>query len=198
MATKLENLQLEIAHFNAFKRYLPNFVNLDTKTLEILLEMGMIEVSSAFERAIAEFSGSDVVSLDHADLSCGSDAKLVTVRTCNYGTTYSAPVSGIHNKTGDLLVQVYERKRNEFYWFRLPYETYYHIPKTSNIEIPFELNGRPRRRNKKLFNPWEFECKSFEEMCNINPLTPKAQKDSMFLKLFEIDTALKMQKGTHN
>lgn len=187
MATKLENLYLEIAHFNSFKHYLPNFSKLNQNTVQMLLEMGIVEVSSAFEQAIANFSGTEVLSLDSADLSCGSDAKLATVRTCNYGSSYSAPVTGIHNKTGDLLVQVYERKQDKFYWFRLPYETYSHIPKTSNIEIPFKLDGTPRRKNKKQFNPWDHECVSFEEMCNNLPQTPQVKRNTMFDALFVVD-----------
>jgi hypothetical protein len=148
--------------------------------------MGIIEVSSAFERAIAEFTGTDVVSLDHADLSCGSDAKLATVRTCSYGKSYSAPVSGIHNKTGDLLVQVYERKQENFYWFRIPHEAYCEIPKTSNIEIPFDLSGKPRRKNTKTFNPWYHECDSFEEMCSTTPATTIAKANSRLLNIFTV------------
>lgn len=184
MATKLENLELEIAHFNSFKEYLPCYSELNLDTVQILLEMGLIEVSSAFEQAIANYNGTNVVSLDHADLSCGSDAKLATVRTSSYGKSYSAPVSGIYNKTGDLLVQVYERKQNKFYWFRLPNNTYCHIPKTSNIEIPFDSNGNPRRRNNKEFNPWDHECMSFEEMCSNLPVTRQTKRDEIFLKFF--------------
>lgn len=188
MATKLENLELEIAHFDSFKHYLPCYNELDQTTLQRLLEMSLIEVSTAFEQAIANFSGTSVVSLDNADLSCGSDAKLASVRTCTYGRSYSAPVSGIHTKTGDLLVQVYERKQHKFYWFRLPNRTYCHIPKTSNIEIPFALNGTPRRSNKKEFNPWDHECMSFEEMCSDLPMTKQAKRDEMFDSMFDIDT----------
>lgn len=178
MATKLENLNLEIAHFNKFKEYLPKFEQLDLLTVQIMLEMGIVEVSSAFEQAIAEYSGTEVISEDHADLSCGSDAKLATVRTCNYGNTYSAPVSGIANKRGNLLVQVYERKQDKFYWFVLPYKSYKNIPKTSNIEIPFDLDGNPRRTNKKENNPWLHESKSFEAMCK------GETKNKFFLKSY--------------
>jgi len=165
MATKLENLELEIAHFNAFKDYLPNYNSLDQHTLKMMLEMGIVEVSSAFERAIAECSGTEVISKDYADLSCGSDTKLSTVRTCSYGCVYSAPVTGIHGKTGDLLVQVYERKAEQFYYFRIPNSAYRHIPKKSNIEIPFELDGTPRRKNKQYVNMWKFEKESMEHLC---------------------------------
>ena len=165
MATKQDNLYLEIAHFNKFKNKISEYNNMCEKTINKLLELGLIEVSTAYETAIANIAGTQVISKDHADLSCGSDAKLSTVRTCSNGKSYSAPVTGIHNKTGDLLVQVYERKQEKFYYFRLPNETYAHIPKSSNIEIPFALDGTPRKQNRKQHNPWEYECASFDNMC---------------------------------
>jgi hypothetical protein len=183
MANKLENLELEIAHFNQFKDYLPNVDSLDQATLDTLLQTGIIEVSTAFEIAIANYAGTEVISQDHADLSCGSDAKLSTVRTCTYGTVYSAPVTGIYNKTGDLLVQVYERKREVTYWFRIPYSEYAHIPRTSNIEIPFAMDGTPRRSNRKEYNPWDHECNSFEAMCLGQ--TVKAKTTATFNEFFE-------------
>ena len=170
MATKQENLHLQIAHFKQFMKYIPGFNQMDASTVYELLSLGLIEVSTAFETAIANKSGTEVISQDHADLSCGSDAKLSSVRTASYGTVYSAPVTGIHNKTGDLLVQVYERKQDKFYYFRLQDISYCHIPRSSNIEIPFELDGTPRRHNKKQNNPWLHECESFTDMCGVDSL----------------------------
>ena len=167
MATIADNLNLQIAHFSAFKNYIPKINKMDITTVDTLLKTGLIEVSTAFEHAIAHLSGTKVISQNHADLSCGSDAKLSTVRNCSYGRAYSAPVTGIHNKTGDLLVQVYERKQNKFYYFRIPYHSYSHIPKSSNIEIPFTLDGNPRRSNKW----WAYEVDTFEQMClNVAPV----------------------------
>lgn len=183
MANKLENLDLELAHFEQFKEYLPKFNSLDQDTLNTLLNIGIIEVSTAFEIAIANYSGTKVISMDHADLSCGSDAKLATVRTCTYGTVYSAPVTGIHNKTGDLLIQVYERKQDITYWFRIPHSEYSHIPRTSNIEIPFTIDGTPRRSNRKEYNPWKYECNSFEDMCLGK--TSESKKEELFSELFQ-------------
>jgi len=63
----------------------------------------------------------------------------------------------------------FERKYNKFYYFFIPYSSYAHIPKTSNIEIPFELDGTPRRKNKCKINWWSHEVKSFEEICQPIP-----------------------------
>ena len=161
MATLAQNLNLQIAHFSAFQKYLPKINRMDITTLDTLLKTGLIEVSTAFEHAIANLSGTKVISQNHADLSCGSDAKLSTVRTCTYGRQYSAPVQGIHNKTGNLLVQVYERKQNKFYYFRIPNYSYSHIAKNSNIEISFFLDGTPRRTNKW----WKYEVDTSNNMC---------------------------------
>jgi len=166
MATKLENLPLEIAHFQAFRKYIPKNETLCVDSVKTLLEMGALQISTLFEHALANYCGTEVTSTDEADLSCGADAKLTTVRTYRYGKSYGAPVTGVYTKTGDLLVQCYERKQNKFYYFRIPRVAYCHIPKTSNIEIPFYLDGTPKRENACAVNWYQFECASFEDMCN--------------------------------
>lgn len=165
MATKAENLHLDIAHFSAFQKYISTLKDLDQATILAMLQLGIVEVSTAFEHALADIMGTTVISKDWADLSCGSDAKLTSVRTSSYGTAYSAPVTNIKNKTGDLLVQCYERVQNKFYYFRIPNSAYSHIPPTSNIEIPFELDGTPRRINRCSVNWWKFEMPSFNAVC---------------------------------
>lgn len=167
MATKQANLPLQIAHFKQFMQWIPAFNNIPKSSLQEVLSGGLFEVSTCFETAIAKVCGTQVISQDEADLSCGSDAKLATVRTSAHGKVYSAPVTGIHNKIGDLLVQVYERKQEKFYYFRIPYDSYCNIPKSSNIEIPFELDGSPRKHNRKQNNPWDYECDSFLDMCGV-------------------------------
>jgi hypothetical protein len=167
MATKLENLDLEIAHFDNFKKYIPGYEGLCKKTVEALLQLGILQVSTAFEQALSKVGGHEMVSADRGDLYKNgkySDAKLSTVRTKNYGRSYTAPVASIFNKTGALRVQVYERKQEQFYYFSIPRRTYIDIPKTSNIEIPFEMDGTPRRVNRSQVNWWKYEVDSFREM----------------------------------
>ena len=172
MATKLENLHLEIAHFDHFKQYIPGYKQCCERTVEKLLQAGILQVSTAFELALAKVGQHKMVSADCGDLykdGVYSDAKLSSVRTCSYGKSYSAPVTNIHNKTGALRVQVYERKQNKFYYFSIPHNAYLHIPKTSNIEIPFELDGTPRRIPMRSVsqNWWNYEVKSFKLMAVI-------------------------------
>ena len=169
MATKLDLLDLEIAHFNHFKQYIPNYNTHCDATITQLLKMGGLQVSTLFEHALANIGGHELVSLDKGDLYRSgkySDAKLSSTRTSSRGTQYGAQVQGIHNKTGTLRVQVYERKQNKFYYFVIPRRAYIDVPKSSNIEIPFEMNGDPRRIPKRAVyvNWWRYEVASWEEL----------------------------------
>lgn len=167
MATKLENLDLEVAHLNHFLHHIPGVDDFCRQTVESLTRLGVIQVSTAYEHALANVGGYEVVSLDSADLSDGPDAKLTTVRTSSRGKSYSAPVSDVHGKSGAMRVQVFERKFSAFYYLVIPNNAYSAIPHTSNIEIPFELDGEPRRKPKgrrTYANWWDFEVGSFEEL----------------------------------
>ena len=166
MATKLENLELERAHFLHFKEHLPGYASLDKFTVQTLLDLGLLQVSTAFEYALANCGGHSVISEDQADISDGSEAKLSSVRTSSYGTSYSANVSNTKNKTGMLRVQVYERKLKQFYYFLIPHSAYCQVSSTSNIEIPFLLDGTPKRSYSpvRLPNWWKYEVSSFFEL----------------------------------
>lgn len=167
MATKLENLELEVAQFNNFKKYIPGMNRCCEQTVAKFLSMGLIQVSTAFEHAVASVGGNQVVSEDSHDISDGSDTKLSCVRTARYGTLYSAPITNIKGKTGKLRVQVYERKQDKFYYFVIPNRAYRDIPTSSNIEIPFEMDGSPRRipaRQRTYANWWKYEVNDFKEL----------------------------------
>ena len=53
MTTKMENLELDIAHFNNIVDYLPEIDKCSKKTINNLLRLGIIQVSTAFEQALA-------------------------------------------------------------------------------------------------------------------------------------------------
>jgi hypothetical protein len=176
MATKLENLDLEKAHFYNVYKHLPGADNWCLKTIEEVLNLGLLQVSTAFEQAIVHTGGHTLISEDCADIRCNNgeyaDAKLCTVRTSSKGTKYSAPIFGHATKRGSLRVQVYERKLNNFYYFVIPEPAYKQVSKDSSLEIPFELDGTPRKiplRAKSLPNWWDFETSNFELMCNKSP-----------------------------
>ena len=169
MATRLELLDLEVKHFLHFIDRIPGMNTCCKDTVKHLLELGVLQVSTAFEHALAQEGGHKVVSQDRGDLyrtGAYSDAKLSSVRTSGYGKKYSAQVSSIHNKTGVLRVQVYERKQDRFYYFAIPRRAYIDVPRTSNIEIPFELDGIPRRKPKRAVyvNWWRYEVQTWMEM----------------------------------
>ena len=171
MAVKMEHLPLEVAHLDNFKNYIPGFSQLCTNTVHTLTSLGGLQVSTLFEHALANAGGHNVVSLNKGDLEKNglfSDAKLSTVRETRFKQQYSAPVSGIFNKVGTLRVQVYERKQHKFYYFAIPYDAYKHIPKTSNIEISFFLDGTPRRIPSRavMVNWWDYEVIDFATMAN--------------------------------
>lgn len=170
MATIMSQLHLEKAHFNNFKEHLPGYSTMCEKTLAKILKLGIVEVSTAFERAISKVGKIKVISEDHADFSDGSDAKLTSVRTFNYDLSYSSQVSGLKNKTGTLRIQCYERKTKKFYYFKIPGDAYEHQRnlKKPALEIPFNLDGTPRRVPMRHCNHnfWEFEVSSFEEMAS--------------------------------
>lgn len=167
MATSIKHLHLELAHLDHFKDKIPGIKNLCTTTLAHLSSLGGLQVSTLFEHALANEGGHELVSLDKGDLERNgeySDAKLATARTCSNGTTYSAPVKGLHTKVGPLRVQVYERKQHKFYYFVIPNSAYSHIAKSSNIEIPFDLDGTPRRITSRTVavNWWDFEVSDWK------------------------------------
>jgi hypothetical protein len=126
---------------------------------------GLLETAIQVEGGLKRLNA---MGKDYVD---ASDAKLITVRISSNGTSYSAPVCNIKCKKGYLRVLCYERKLDRWYFFLIPYEAYKHISKTSNIEIPFNLDGTPRRINKCDVNWWLFEKDTFKDICvSVTPI----------------------------
>jgi len=127
-------------------------------------EMKLLSTGSLLEQAIStrkKLTRHNTIGKDFVD---GSDAKSSSVRWMSNNKTYSAQIADIYNKKGLLRCVVYERLLDKFYYFLIPYEAYKHIPKTSNIEVPFNLNGTPRKNAKgiKNVNWWQFEVSNFD------------------------------------
>lgn len=161
MANRSELIKLEIAHYENFKKYLPKYNILCTSSLEYLLSIGGLKISTLFEHAVSTVSGLTVVDLDQADWSDGSEGKLSSVRVRSYGKIYSAPISNIKNKQGLIRSQVYERKTKTFYYFTIPYSAYKNLKSKTSIEIPFNHDGTPQLRSKW----WKYKQPTFEQMC---------------------------------
>ena len=171
MTRREVKLHLDHAHFNNFKQYLPFSSDICEKTLNILLEHGMIDVPAAFEVALSTVNNIAIIDEYHADFEDGCDAKMVTTRNRggNREIRYSAPIGKIKNKTGDLLVQVYEKTQHKFYYFVIPFSAYSNVinsTKNSKIEILFNSDGSPRRTATKLKyeNWWDYEVDKFEDL----------------------------------
>jgi hypothetical protein len=94
-----------------------------------------------------------------------SDAKLSSVRISGKGTKYGAPITNLHRKGGYIRAVVYERKQDKFYFFLIPFSAYFHISKTSNIEVPFNMDGSPKKKNKCKVNWWDYNKETFDEIC---------------------------------
>lgn len=164
MATKNSSIILEKTHFDAFKQQWSMY-HQHSYSVETMVNIGVLQVSTAYEHALAEGAGLEVVSEDTHDLSDGSDAKLCTARY--HGgivyPKYGIPVTNIHGKTGDLRVQGLEPQTGEIYRFVFPRSSYEHLSKKSNIEIPFDLNGTPLRSN----HWWRYEVQDWDQLCNL-------------------------------
>lgn len=162
MANRTELIKLELAHYENFKKYIPHYADLCASSLNYLVSIGGLKISTLFEHAVAHFAKFTVVDLDHADWSDGSEGKLSSARLRSYGKIYSAPISNIKNKRGLIRCQVYERKTEKFYYFTIPHSAYKNLKSKTSIEIPFELDGSPKKTNKW----WKYyEQPTFEKMC---------------------------------
>ena len=152
MATKPQSIHLEVKHFESFKQHVPKYNQMCPKTLSLLLEMGMLQVSTCFEHALGYANGSIVVNEDHCDLSDGSDAKLCSTQV--HRGKCDTHVSNITGKRGKLRVQVLDQQTSMVYWFVIPYEAYKHL---KVLEISFNIDGTPKRTSKW----WRYEVSSF-------------------------------------
>ena len=161
MATTLAQIEYEIKHFRNFQQYLPKYNAMCTKTIDTLLYNGMIQVSTAFEHALAKVGKFEVVSESYRDGSDGSDAKLVTSQF--HRGRCDAIVSNTKNKTGKLRIQIYEKHQDKFYYFVIPQSEH---SKVTCLEIPFHEDGTPKRItcHGHITKWWVFEVNTFKEL----------------------------------
>jgi hypothetical protein len=193
MSTTANATPLEVLHLEQFRQHIPGYDKMDPKTIEALAEMGGLQVSTLFELAIANVSGWLHESKLGQDLADGSDAKYITCRTHSTGSCYGARISNLHNKRGDIRVQVLCPKGdlngvNQFFYFIIPYKEYKHIKTASgNLEIPFEKDGTPNRRSKNKstgLNLWIYEVPDFIRMAHSTSDMEAQKRMPMSAKLF--------------
>lgn len=138
---------------------------------QLVIETELISAGTMLEQAISVKKGIVRINTEKMDFPDGSDAKTTSVRTCSNGKKYGAPIHNIQNKIGLLRVVAYERIQQKFYYFLIPHEAYKDIPKTSNIEIPFNLDGSPKRTSNRIKNVnwWTFEVPDFDGILSDTP-----------------------------
>jgi hypothetical protein len=137
---------------------------------QLVIETELISAGTMLEQAISVKKGIVRINTEKMDFPDGSDAKTTSVRISNHGKSYGAPIHNIQNKIGLLRVVAYERIQHKFYYFLIPHAAYKDIPKSSNIEIPFNLDGSPKRTSKRIKNVnwWTFEVPNFEGiLCDV-------------------------------
>lgn len=123
----------------------------------------LLSAGKLLEAAISKCKGLERFDTVGKDFVDGSDAKSSSVRWSSNHKSYSANISDVSNKKGLLRCMVYERITDRFYYFLIPHAAYKHISSTSNIEIPFNHDGLPKRDAKfRNVNWWDFEVPDFD------------------------------------
>lgn len=180
MATRAISHDLDNAYIRHLLPKIKGYDKQDASTIEWAIELGLMQASTVAEHAVASVGGHQVVSEDSHDISNGCDVKLATVREYSDFSRYGAGVRNFQNKTGDLLVIVYERHQERFYYFRIPHSAYSNL---KEVCIPFLSDGSPHRDVPVTYHNrtgkqkwWKYEKATFEEMV-IADLTHVAGKN---------------------
>lgn len=189
MATTDEYVKYDIRFFEEFAPYLmSDYTKTELKGVRRAVEQGLIQRERLVELAISAVSGVHMDSTAGRDLADGTDVKTVTSSYKNNnlkkGTwTHSYPIRRVSSKTGALRVVAYNRLLDEFYYFLIPFGAYRHINHTLEIVAetfsgPSFIKNRPPFTGipRKHLQWWQYECKSFEEMCLTTPNKVRVRK----------------------
>jgi len=178
MATTDEYVKYDIRFFEEFMQYL-DFDEADMNGLRKAVEMGLVQRDRLVELAISKIGKISMDSTAGQDLADTTDVKTVVSGIRNNDTyrgcwTHSFPVRKIANKNGPLRVVAYNKLLDKFHYFFIPREAYSHCKYT--VEIIVEqfsgmYDGEPDWTGmpKKHRQWWQYEVRSFEEMCSIQP-----------------------------
>lgn len=179
MATTDNAVQYDVLFVDFFAPYL-GMTKAELKTTKKLAAMGIVQRERLVEVVTAKVSGSlEVVSVEGMDFNDGSDMKTAVSSMRNNDIRRGAwmnsfEIRKIATKTGDLRVVGYNKLLKKFHFFYIPRYAYEHLKTTLTIviETATSHNGEPNftgipNRNLKF---WEFECASFEEMCDAGPI----------------------------
>jgi hypothetical protein len=131
-----------------------------------MLLTGEIQIETMLENCITKLGGPQKTSMHYMDFDDESDAKKVCARYRSKGKGYDGQITGVIKKIGSLRVMLYERITAEFYYFVIPVSAYKGL---KHIEIPFHLNGEPKRITRNGIQKWwKYEVSSIEEMATKN------------------------------
>jgi hypothetical protein len=189
MSTTDNTIQYDIK----FIEHLVPFLNLSkeqVRHLKDFVSMGLIQRDRVVEMAIATAGGHTIVSVNGQDFCDGSDAKSVVSNARNnspsrgmWKNTFA--IRRVQSKKGPLRIVAYNKFQDCFHYFFIPYQSYQHL--TKEIEICIENYtvhaGEPTFMgipdiSKKW---WNYECKTFEEMCK-----KVDRSEKMFNDLFSL------------
>mgnify|MGYP001195330433 CR=1 FL=1 len=147
----------------------------EVENVRTLAAKGWLQMDRIVEEAMANKGSFEMVSIFGMDFSDSSDAKsVVSNMRCNNKKrgmwTHSFEIRNIAVKVGALRVIAYNKILDKFHYFYIPHHAYAHCRHSVSIcieqytkygEEP-EWTGIPKR--SRMF--WEYECATFEEMCN--------------------------------
>ena len=178
MATTDNAIQYDILFVKELLPHL-NLKKAQEKHLIEFTKMGIMQRETIAEMAMATVGNFEGDSTQGRDFCDGSDAKTVTISARNNNKSKGAwmnsfEVRNVNTKTGDLRIIAYNKILKRFHYFYIPNYAFAHLRSTLTIVIENatchvgepNFTGIPNR-NLKF---WEFECSSFEEMCNMEPV----------------------------
>jgi hypothetical protein len=141
------------------------------EAITLFHEMSLFSIGELAERAISKKSKIAQCGKNNpnSDLINGLEIKHGMTHPKNpRGKTLTAYLSK-DGKTSHMLGVVTEQVTGKQYFFSIPYSAYKKAD-ANTLAIPFELDGTPRRVPKRatyLPNGWDYEVKSFGELCKI-------------------------------
>ena len=142
-----------------------------SEAITMLHKMDMFNIGELAERAISKKSKVPQCAKNtpDADLINGKEIKHAQTHPENPGNGTMTAYITKRNKQSQILGVVTEQLTGKQYYFNIPFCAY-NQTSANTLSIPFELDGTPRKEPKAaklLPNWWDYEVKSFNELCKI-------------------------------
>ena len=174
MATTDNAVQYDILFVEHFAKYL-DLSKTELKAMKKLAEHGLIQRDRLLEIVTARVGGLNVVSIEGMDFCDGSDMKTCVSSMRNNDKkrgswTNSFEIRSIGTKTGPLRIVAYNKLYKRFHYFFVPRYAYEHLKDilTITIESATCHHGTPNFCGiPGDYKFWNFECDSFEAMCDM-------------------------------